>query len=761
MDVTAAERLIFAARHRVVLDAAPAGDGAAVARQLDAVLMCAGFKCSRQLLEQLAACEPDYLVGKAVQVIEWARELAGDHVQHNTYFIDFPQHVPDTLEFWSGLLADAIRQHAKTGHAKTGYAKTGYAKTGYGGVEGILGPDGVFALNLLSLPGYGRYLHTFGEMLARHDELIPALSDRVTILHPGGPLADEAAELFGELAASTVPLSGERLDWLRQLADMSADATVFPEYAVPEVPEVPVRENLAVINAARVRAGQVPSVATPTDVLRLAAELSGGDVTLRTPTRFRSLPRRQRRLLLAALGRVAEGRLGDVGQYAEPWKRLGERLHPHESGSPAVAAVFAVARGEQPAPSLAARAEAAFADGNVQAAATVLAQAPGLLWRSADRLLRGARPADTDALLAQFERTAPQVSGRVLLSVREHLATRKAGALQSGARDIPRIFANRQGRGFVVPDTRAPLGDEAVAALLAVIDTQIAGRLPAPGHLVIDPAILGVALPLSGKPTPEGLAVFPRGSVTRIGAQEILRFFLYWREGKRRTDYDLSAVFTDENFANDSFVAYTALRNEVAEHSGDIVEAPTGASEFINVHVDRIASGYVIPQVYVYAGEGFGEVAENFFGFLTLDEAQLGAPYEPRLVRTKSALHGTGRTAIPLVFYRGQDGSWWAKWLHFYLRGTATWSGGVRVEENKLTVKILARSVLARDYLRVDYLAGLLRAKADAVTVVNGSLDGVLQGEAKVTYLGVTEPPGLPDGSAAYTLGNLAALIPA
>jgi hypothetical protein len=166
----------------------------------------------------------------------------------------------------------------------------------------------------------------------------------------------------------------------------------------------------------------------------------------------------------------------------------------------------------------------------------------------------------------------------------------------------------------------------------------------------------------------------------------------------------------------------------------------------------------------VFAGEDFGAVAENFFGYLTMDEAQHGAPYEPRLVRTKSALHGTGRTAIPLVFYRGEDGNWWAKWLHFYLRGTPTWGGGVRVEENKLTVKLLARSVLARDYLRVGYLAGLLRAKADAVTIVSGDGDpsgDVLQGAGPVTYLGVAEPPGLPDGSTVYTLGNLGALVPA
>ena len=280
MDVTAAEKLVFTTRHRVVVEpGAPAGDGAAAARQFDAVLICAGFKCSRQLLERLAACDAGYVIDKAVTVIAWARELAGDHVRHNTYFIDFPANVPDTIDFWAGLLAEAAREAARTGPST---------------VEAWLTPGGEFVINLLSLPGYGRYQHTFGEMLARHDELVPALTDRMTVLHPGGTLADETAELFAELAGSAVPLSGERLDALRLLAAMLPDA---------DLPEVPVRENMAVLNAARVRAGQVPVAGTPTDVLRLAAELSGADVTLARPPRFRSLPRSQRRLLLAALAR--------------------------------------------------------------------------------------------------------------------------------------------------------------------------------------------------------------------------------------------------------------------------------------------------------------------------------------------------------------------------------------------------------------------------------------------------------------------------
>lgn len=261
-------------------------------------------------------------------------------------------------------------------------------------------------------------------MLAHHDELIPALTDRMTILHLADSLAAQSAGLFAELAGSAVPLSGERLDALRLLAGALAGQSV---------PEVLMRENLAVINAARVRAGSMPVVGTPDDVLRLAAELCGGDVTLRTPTRFVSLPRPQRRLLLAALGRVADGRLGDVPRHAEQWKRLGERLHPHESASDAVRSVFAVARGETRARSLMSRAEAAFTAGDALEAAVVLADAPGMLWRSADRLLRTVRPADIDVLAGRFATAAPDVSGRVLLSVREHLQNPTSGPTGRGS----------------------------------------------------------------------------------------------------------------------------------------------------------------------------------------------------------------------------------------------------------------------------------------------------------------------------------------
>ena len=165
-------------------------------------------------------------------------------------------------------------------------------------------------------------------------------------------------------------------------------------------------------------------------------------------------------------------------------------------------------------------------------------------------------------------------------------------------------------------------------------------RLP-PARLVVDAGIAGAALPLSGKPLPAGLGIFPRGSVTKVDG-ELLRFFIYWRQRRQRTDYDLSALFLDEQYGNPRHISWTRLSAEEAEHSGDITQAPApdGASEFINIRLTHLGRGFIVPQVYIYAGEGFDEVDESFFGFMTRDGEQAGQPFEARTVRMKSALYG-------------------------------------------------------------------------------------------------------------------------
>ncbi len=88
VETSKLEAPILARTRRVVVTGEP-GDGAA-ARQFDAVALCAGFKCSRDLLERLSRIEPGRVMDIAAAALEVVREQAGDHVRHNSYFLEFP-----------------------------------------------------------------------------------------------------------------------------------------------------------------------------------------------------------------------------------------------------------------------------------------------------------------------------------------------------------------------------------------------------------------------------------------------------------------------------------------------------------------------------------------------------------------------------------------------------------------------------------------------------------------------------------------------
>ncbi|WP_112269177.1 TerD family protein [Lentzea terrae] len=652
---------------RVPLSDGAAGDGGTTARQLDAALLKVGFKASRELLEHVSNLAD--AVEYAHDVVRAVKELVGAQAQHNPYFKDFPHNVPDTVEFWLECLFD--------------------------------------------LTEYGRVQHSYEEMLKAHDELIPSLKDRVTVLHLGGTLDEEISRLYLELAASPIPLGEDDRALLGELATQRLDLA-------PET--IPTRENRAILNAARLVAQRpLIEIDTVTDVLRLAAEASGGDVTLREPTRFRSFRRPERRALLAALNEVAPSKFGDVNQHREAWKRLGERLHPHEHPFEQAQDVFAVARKEKTTRSFAGQVEVAFAENDPDLALRILSKAPGLLLRQVDRLIRNGAAGVAEAVAV----AVPDVSGRVLVSVLEHLSNREKP-------DTARVFASRSRKVWIADDDRPPLDPDAVSAIVAVVEDELVRRLPDFSALTVDQEVLDVVVPMSGTATEDGFGVLPRGSKLRLEG-DVLRFFVHWRQSSKRTDYDLSAVLLDENFQYQGQVSWTRLTDTGAFHSGDLTEAPNGATEFLDLHRDVVTAKYVVPQVNIYAGEGFDAVAESTFGFMTRDLDQLGKPFEPSTVRARSSMRGKGKIALPMMFEREGD-TWYGTWLHLYLRGTA-W--GNRVEENRDLVRLIASAALYRRYFTVRRVVELFERKGST-------------SDAPAIHIGLTRP-----GVTVAELGNM------
>lgn len=713
---------------RVPVSRVTVGDAETITRQLDIALMEIGFKLSGELLQCLSKLHPDYVKKIANDLILAVRELVGDHVDYNVYFRDFPENVPDTLDFWTECIVDALSDLESAGK--------------------IMFQLSVGVVNLLDLPKYGRYQYSYEEMVVAHERFIPSIKDRMTVLHLGKTLQEECTDLYRSLVGSSIPLNEDDRDILRELATICLND--------PQPEAIPIRENKAIVNQVRLENGYPLLVDTPTDILRLACALSGGDVTLQESKKFKSFTRKVRRALLKALDEVVKNspaKLVDIARYQEQWKRLSGYLHPYEYELPYAQEVFAVATGEKRVLTLAAKVELAFANGNIGEAISLLSNAPGMLFRNLDRLIRSASIQETETLMETVGRVVPKVSGRVILSLIEHFQNRVGGAMKS------RVFSNKKGTAFTTPEKRDPMESGIVSRLFNIFEEDLLRRMPIIKSLVVDREILNLATPLSDKNKASGFGIMPRGSIASVNGK-ILRFFMYWKQKSKTTDYDLSVLFLDESFQAVGQLSWTNLRNGggIHVHSGDITRASNGASEFIDIDLERVECAYIVPLVNVFSGEDgedFQEVKESLFGFMERTPEQKGKPFEPATVRVKSEVRGKGKVALPLVFIRNDKGGWTAKWLHLYLNGYPSMN---RIENNRVTTSLLAQSIVERQYLPIAYLLDLMRRKSKSFAWYG---DGEMMENQPVVYVGLEDPEGLPEGSTVVTLNKLQDLIPA
>ena len=124
-------------------------------------------------------------------------------------------------------------------------------------------------------------------------------------------------------------------------------------------------------------------------MLRVAVVLSGGDVSLAAPTKFRKFSRRERRFLLRALeecGEITE----DMLRWRGYWVRLGEILHPFEYKDryPKVYEAFDTIRNDRPFASFNSKVEAGLKGRELGPVIELLRQRPGVFARRLDHLLR-------------------------------------------------------------------------------------------------------------------------------------------------------------------------------------------------------------------------------------------------------------------------------------------------------------------------------------------------------------------------------------
>lgn len=485
--------------------------------------------------------------------------------------------------------------------------------------------------------------------------------DKYTVIGLGS--ADDFVALMKNLIHSKSGFSATDKADIKQFADGLPNA--FFRIIGDDSTGMTNRENTAFIAAEAYRLGRYIDAAkgdTATDVLRFAVALSDGDTSLSERTNFRKFTRAERRMLLNFLNCINGDIVEDMMRNQQTWKRLGERLHPGEYYNvyTKAAKAFAAVRSNDSVETFNAKVEKAIAEGQVQTVVDLLVQRPGEFARRLDKVLRMSPSAAVRSLvLVKFQGVAPKVSPTVLIQTRNAFVNRKASDT--------RVFFPKGSiaKMQVKPDTRESIRKIEVASVVNIIDnalTQIFSDREALGNVFVDPALKGVAVPFGLRNASKALKTLGRGSRLPLDADTgVVRFFIWWKNAENangsywsgHTDIDLSAVCLDENFGRVFDITYYNLRENGAVHSGDITNAPEGASEFIDIDIERLrkrGARYVAMTLHSYSGHGFVDLPECFAGFMQRTDLDSGEIYDPRTVTNKVDLTSNTQGATPFIF---------------------------------------------------------------------------------------------------------------
>ena len=129
--------------------------------------------------------------------------------------------------------------------------------------------------------------------------------------------------------------------------------------------------------------------------------------------------------------------------------------------------------------------------------------------------------------------------------------------------------------------------------------------------------------------------------------------FIWWRNGTGRVDIDLSAAMYADGYRYVDTLAYYNLRNFGAVHSGDIVDAPHGASEFIDIDVERcrdMGVRYVVASINSFTQQPYCDLPECFGGWMARNKPGSGEPYEPATVVDRFDIASATEICLPMIF---------------------------------------------------------------------------------------------------------------
>jgi hypothetical protein len=386
--------------------------------------------------------------------------------------------------------------------------------------------------------------------------------------------------------------------------------------------KIPFKENLVELAGRFIKEGAAIKLKTGTDVLRLAAGLSDGDVSLRTKVKFKSFNRKTRRYfmtLLVSCQHLEE----DFARRKEVWKKFLHNIHPGEfQKSHASIVKLADDLYHDRLSSFNSEVEQGILNKDSDVL-NLLATRPGEFSR---RLVHLLDVFGEDAV-AEFIDIVPKLTVHQIVKIRRVLET-------SGMKEH-RIFPPRGNWSKLQIGSPRIVNRQYVVDISQALGQELHSRVPMVS--VLDPNTQQIKLPNG---TDEG--THARGTVFKIPDDvTFVRTASYWRcQSGGTTWFDNGWNFFGADWQPQGSICWNQpqfpahSKDYAAVFSGDPVntkDAEGRAAQVIDLYLDKLKSQgvhFAVWNVLCYSGVPFSK-AEVFAGLQWGIDPQKGKIFEP------------------------------------------------------------------------------------------------------------------------------------
>ena len=438
--------------------------------------------------------------------------------------------------------------------------------------------------------------------------------------------SDMFSQIFTNLVSINQSLTPQDLAVVKWFVVNEGENLVFPK-------QIPFKENLCTLAGMGIEG--LP-VKTPTDVLRIAAHLSGGDISLpkvpykqvrmnrwsssrienpaRENFKFRKFSRKERRYLLSLLENtncnVSEMTLKD-----QRWVRLGEILHPSEYKNkyPKAAGAFYKIRNTK-VKSWYSKLNEAFAK-DLESGLKVLSQRPGEFSRRIDWLVR-TNPKQVNLIIGYLSEALKGTSNKVLFEVYTHFEKRMDPVTNRS------IMVKGSRRRTQLPNLPA-LSSDLIEGIHSKLFETLKGKfstLDSLGNCWIDEELKKIPLPtnmrnmnFSNKPAVRGQRIPFDNKETNT-----IRPYLHFTKNSSGMTIDLSVNLIGDGVRGKVVDWSRQKAGDFCVHSGDSWVRTGPCAEYVDINIDSaLKAGYQYVLVQLNNYNSSPELCnENYFGIM-------------------------------------------------------------------------------------------------------------------------------------------------